>query len=54
MGVEMGARAKYGAPRDVIVTVRLTRAEVLGLERRKGHLSRSEYIRALVLRDIKG
>lgn len=49
----MARSPKFGAPRDIIVTVRLTRSEALALQRRKGALSRSEYIRSLVVRDIR-
>lgn len=45
-------RQKVGRAYPVVFTVKLTLAQAQFVERKKGHLSRSEYLRALVQRDM--
>ncbi len=37
--------------RDIVVTTRLTRSEAAQLDRRRGDLARSDYLRRLIRRD---
>lgn len=47
----MGRQAQ-GAVKDIVVGVRLPRHLVLKMEQRRGHLSRSEWVRALIVREL--
>lgn len=41
------------APRTVKLSLRVTKSDELALDRQRGDLSRSEYIRALIKRDAR-
>ena len=49
----MGRRASSAGVRSVVVGVRLSAAEARDLDGRRGNLSRSEWLRWLLLRERK-
>lgn len=45
-------RVVQGYKKDIVFTVRLSRSIALWVETKRGNLSRSEFIRALIVREM--
>lgn len=49
----MAQPSKGAATRNIPVSTRLTRIEAAAMDSRRGHLTRAQYLRWLVLKDEK-